>query len=409
MGIFSKIYEFIFGPNYDKESKKLADRIKELKDQERKGESAIKKMQDSTADISWFSFNYNKKKFPNTTIYNPHEISLGLSMKDLQVKREKEEEERIKALKGEVAKCFDTIKYLIDSEEVEQAENLLYGIYPTISSLKDNSYQLLYDELLNQIPLVKEKIIEKEKIRKAKEEEERIEREAKQKEEERIRKAKEIEEEEKKRRAAKEYEEKLKREEEKRYLERERLKSLTIRKKENAQEILTYLKIKGVRYFYHFTDENNIMSIKKMGGLYSWYYCVNNDINIPNAGGDSQSRGLDTRQGLEDYVRLSFCSDHPMAYKKHKEGSKLVLLRINIEVATFKETQFSNVNAAANNNSHGTTFEDLKRVNISATQQSYVRREDDIFHEHQAECMVKTFLPIEYIENINHPERMYFF
>jgi hypothetical protein len=142
--------------------------------------------------------------------------------------------------------------------------------------------------------------------------------------------------------------------------------------------------------------------------LYSWYYCSQHDIKIPNAGGDSQSRVLDCRYGPQDYVRLSFCSDHPMAYRKYKEGALLVLLKIKIDVAAFKDTMFSDINAADAVHTHGGNLSDLQRVDIKATKESYVSRNNPIFHAHQAECMVKTFIPIEYIENINNPDRMVF-
>lgn len=269
----------LFGPNYDKKETKISDRIRKLKEKERDCDSVLKKMQDSSVDISWYSFDCNKQNIPQVILFNPQEISAISSMKDLQLRREAEERERIASLKHEIDKCFETIEYLLDSEDVEQAENLLYEISPTIGSLKDDSYHIIFNEYLNKIPALKEIILEKEKRRREKEEEDRINEERRKKEEERRRLAKEKEEEERKRREAKEYEEKLRRNEEKLHLERERLKSLTTRKKENAEEILTYLRLKGVRYFYHFTDENNIMSIRKMGGLYSWFYCQNNDIN----------------------------------------------------------------------------------------------------------------------------------
>jgi hypothetical protein len=82
----------------------------------------------------------------------------------------------------------------------------------------------------------------------------------------------------------------------------------------------------------------------------------------------------------------------------------LVLLRIKVDVAAFQDTLFSNMNAADSDQLHGGELKDLKRVNIKATQRNYVRREDPDFRAHQAECMVKTFVPIEYIENINNPD-----
>ena len=95
-----------------------------------------------------------------------------------------------------------------------------------------------------------------------------------------------------------------------------------------------------------------------------------------------------------------------MKYRLQQSGARLVLLKIKIDVAAFKDTRFSNMNAASNAMQHGSTFEDLERVNVYAVKQTFVKRTDDIFHEHQAECMVKTFIPIQYITNIDHPQKL---
>ena len=77
-------------------------------------------------------------------------------------------------------------------------------------------------------------------------------------------------------------------------------------------------------------------------------------------------------------------------------------------MATFVDTQFSDINAADENEQHGSDFDALRKVNISATKENYVSRDSPIFKYHQAECMVKTFVPIEFIVNIDNPQKMYF-
>ena len=84
----------------------------------------------------------------------------------------------------------------------------------------------------------------------------------------------------------------------------------------------------------------------------------------------------------------------------------LMIMTVALVTMTASAQPKARRNAAANNNRHGKTLEDLQRVNISATQRHFVSRDEDIFHEHQAECMVKTFIPIEYITNINSPSRI---
>lgn len=183
-----------------------------------------------------------------------------------------------------------------------------------------------------------------------------------------------------------------------------RNKQLSLHTKEYKKEknqILELLNEKGIYYFYHFTDRKNIPSIIKQGGLFSWDFCQNNDICIENPGGDEFSRKLDRRFTLQDYVRLSFCNDHPMAYRKKQEGSDIVLLKIAIDVATFESTIFSDINATDSTHKQGKSLKFLQTIDFEAVKANYVSRDDEMFKYHQAEVMVKTFLPIQYIVNIN--------
>lgn len=391
----------------DSKIKKLSSRISELYQEKVYHDKRLEKMNSAKSpDLSWFHLTLDFKQDDQVKVFTIRKFELVMTMNDLFEKRKREEEERIKMLKENANKCFDSIRSLLSNEDVKQAEVLLYQIAPILNDVKDDAIQRNFDEWKNQIAIVKETLCQRETEKQKREAKEKAEREERERQE-RLRKAEEAERELlEKERKAREYEEKLAREEQARALEIARLTAEVTCKKDNAQAFLNHLRSHGVTCFYHFTDVSNLMSIKKLGGLYSWYYCEQNNISIPDAGGDYQSRGLDQRQGLEDYVRLSFCSDHPMAWRKQQEGSTLVLLKIKIDVAAFKDTQFSNVNAAANDNRHGKSLEDLHRVNIAATQQRYVSRENPIFHEHQAECMVKTFIPIEYITNINNPSRI---
>lgn len=192
--------------------------------------------------------------------------------------------------------------------------------------------------------------------------------------------------------------ERVRREEE----ERQRLYSLSTTLKPDASAIVSHLQQSGVTCFYHFTDRSNIESIRRNGGLYSWVYCDEHNIT-GKQGGSGQSQSLDVRHGLQDYVRLSFCDDHPMMYRLGMDGYNLVLLKIDIEVATFETTRFSTINATDNRQENGTTLQDLKRVDIRATQRHYIPREDEDFKPHQAEVLVKTFIPSRYILNLDAP------
>ncbi|MDP1815419.1 MAG: DarT ssDNA thymidine ADP-ribosyltransferase family protein [Leadbetterella sp.] len=172
-------------------------------------------------------------------------------------------------------------------------------------------------------------------------------------------------------------------------------------KKSNWQDYAQVLEANGITTLYHFTDRVNIASIKQNKGLYSWRYCDLNNILIIKSGGDSLSRGLDTKYNLQDFVRLSFCDDHPMQYRLYQSGYDLVLLKIDIGVAYLEKTRYSDVNATDSKHNQGSSIEDLKRVRFSATKKNYLRKDDPDFKFHQAEVLVKTWIPIEYITNIN--------
>lgn len=410
MGFLDKLKIIIFGPDYDKELRNLNDRIIELNADKRKADAELEKLKKAEVKIPSFAIKeLSEPQKIEVKPFTPPKPRPIRTMKDLMQKRKEEEAQRRRLLQQQVAKNFDTVRSFIDNEEPDDAEDLLFSTSSSLQELKDNQLSNLYDELLNDINNLRDELRQREIKRREEEERRRAAEEAARLEQERIRKQREEEERLERERKAREYEEKLAREEETRRLEIERLTKLVERKKDNGAEILHYLEMKGIQRFYHFTDKENLYQIKKLGGLYSWYYCEQNDIDIPNAGGDYDSRRYDRRHGLEDYVRLSFCDDHPMAYRKHKEGSTLVLLYVDIDVAAFKDTLFTDRNAASGSFARGGDMEALQKVNIPATQRNYVSRDEgEIFSQHQAECMIKTFLPIKYITNIDNPRIMRF-
>lgn len=184
----------------------------------------------------------------------------------------------------------------------------------------------------------------------------------------------------------------------------EKLLANSMLPKTDYEDFKKLLQDNGISYLYHFTDRRNLDSIRKNGGLYSWYYCQNNNIDIPYPGGDSNSKYLDQSFGLQDYVRLSFCEDHPMSWRLQQEGYDLVLLKVKIDAAWINNTIFSDINAADKMHHHGGTLEDLKKVDFNSTKLHYVRKDSPFFKSHQAEVLVRTFLPLEYIINIDNPD-----
>jgi hypothetical protein len=181
---------------------------------------------------------------------------------------------------------------------------------------------------------------------------------------------------------------------------KEKIQSLFVTKP-NWTDYQTVLKDNNIETFYHFTDIANLKSIKNNGGLFSWHYSDTNGITIPYPGGDTLSRTLDRTYRLEDYIRLSFCDNHPMQFRLEQAGRNLILLKIDLEVAFWVNTRFSDINATDSNHKEGPTIEDLTRIKFSATKRTYLAKGDNDFKYHQAELLIKTHVPIKFITNIN--------
>lgn len=170
--------------------------------------------------------------------------------------------------------------------------------------------------------------------------------------------------------------------------------------KPNWEECLDILEHNGIDKLYHFTSEKNLTKIKEAGGLLSWYASEQNNIDVPVYGGDFLSRKLDRNYGNHDYVHLSFCEDHPMAYRLKQQGENVVLLEISPIVAVLKESLFSDMNAADKAHHQGADIESLKRINFEATKERFVSRDSEYFKPHQAEVMVRTMVPLYFICNL---------
>ena len=176
-------------------------------------------------------------------------------------------------------------------------------------------------------------------------------------------------------------------------------------KKSNWQEFKAILDQQGIKKLYHFTDRDNLESIIKNGGLYSWMDCERKGIKIAKPGGGSTSRQLDSGRNLEDYVRVSFTTQHPMMYVAMKDGriSNPVILEIDPEIIYWKDTCYSNMNATIHRikPNIGESLPDFKQIHFQSVK---VHKHFDLPEEEQpyfqAEILVKNFIPLEYIKNI---------
>ncbi len=336
--------------------------------------------------------------------YTPKKFDCIPTIKDLRCERLRKEAVEQKQLENEVQQHINIAENFIGQRDAESATSELTKILGKLNRVKDKSIRENYHRVQAQLNKL---ISELDKERLAKEAEERRHREeaerAKKQAEELARKEWERKEkEERKRREAeaRRLAEEARKKEDAEQAERQRLESLSSELKENWQDFKRVLDENRVSYLYHFTDNRNIQSIKRHGGLLSWYYCRTHNIPIPYQGGDDVSMELDKKYGLQDYVRLSFCNEHPMKYRLEQSGCAIKVLRIKVDVALLKDTQFSDMNAADKRHTHGKQLENLQMVDFDATKMDYLRNDDPKFKLHQAEVMVKTFIPLKYIENI---------
>lgn len=173
--------------------------------------------------------------------------------------------------------------------------------------------------------------------------------------------------------------------------------------KTNWQDFQAILKKNGVTKLYHFTDRANLASIKKHGGLYSWYYCQKNCIKIPKPGGSPTSWILDERKGLQNYVRTSFVRDHPMLYVAKKDGriSTPVILEISVELIFSKGTKYATQNAVKNGVVADDSLEMFNSIKFPVLKMRYFDLAEEDKPYYQAEVLVLEKIPLEAILNIN--------
>jgi hypothetical protein len=170
--------------------------------------------------------------------------------------------------------------------------------------------------------------------------------------------------------------------------------------KGNHEKFREFLETHNIRTLYHFTDKRNLQSIRDHGGLYSWYTLEQRQIPIPMSAANDFSRARDKGRGLEDFVRLSFNCKQPMMYvAMQKRGLDPIILEVSPDVALWEGTRFSDVNATATGVTVGEAIDDLHRVRLDhALTGAWQNSQEKAWV--QAEVLVKTTIPIEYIKGL---------
>ena len=174
-------------------------------------------------------------------------------------------------------------------------------------------------------------------------------------------------------------------------------------KRSNWKEFETILKNHGIKKLYHFTDRDNLESIIRHGGLYSWADCAEKGIKIPKPGGGNLSRQLDERDGLQHYVRVCFTTQHPMMYVAMNDGriSNPVILEIDPEVIYDTQSRYADMNATRTGAHLGGNIDDFNRIHFGSVK-AHKHFDLDAGEQpyFQAEVLVKNFIPLKYITNI---------
>lgn len=182
---------------------------------------------------------------------------------------------------------------------------------------------------------------------------------------------------------------------------RERVKGIQL--KSNWQLYVNVILNNGIEYLYHFTDIANIDLIKQTQGLYSWAYCDSHKITIPRPGGDELSRNLDKRKGTENYVRLSFCKNHPMEYVAKKESRIInsVKLLCDTDLIYHVGTKYCNMNATKNEAIISDSIEYFKNINFGVCKRNYFDLTPIEKSQYQSEVLVFEHVPMKYIYNLS--------
>ena len=174
-------------------------------------------------------------------------------------------------------------------------------------------------------------------------------------------------------------------------------------KKRNWHKYKEILDQYGITKLYHFTDRENLESIIKCGGLYSWADCSDRGIRVQKPGGSELSRKLDTKLNLQHFVRICFTQNHPMMFVAKTDGriSDPVILEIDPSIIYEEDVMFSDMNATKKEAHVGSSYKDFERIHYKTViEEKHFDLDEDEQPYYQAEVLVRNFVPLKYITNI---------
>jgi hypothetical protein len=164
------------------------------------------------------------------------------------------------------------------------------------------------------------------------------------------------------------------------------------------------LRQNGIKKLYHFTDASNIPSIDQHGLMSAANLLESSITSKMNS--DDLSRSLDASANLQNFVRLSFCSDNPMMYVAYDEGriSQPIRLEIKLEAVSRPGVQFTDSNATRIDARHSTN-PSIVRFDVVKAKTAFDVA-PDLRRFYQAEVLVPSPLPRHLIIIPSKPVKM---
>ena len=112
--------------------------------------------------------------------------------------------------------------------------------------------------------------------------------------------------------------------------------------KNNYDEFKKLIEQHHITTLYHFTDRENLESIIKNGGLYSWADCEQKGISISKPGGSMDSRNLE--------ISLSFI---PLAQQNSSKSNAYIVICSSYPVGSRGSISFSDFQEPSSSRSFG--------------------------------------------------------
>ena len=159
--------------------------------------------------------------------------------------------------------------------------------------------------------------------------------------------------------------------------------------------------------FYHFTDRQNLHSIRQLGGILCTKALRARGIDIPRPGGNDVSMDADERFGVDAYVHLCFTSGHPMVSHAVSAGriTDIVWLRIDPTILLIQNVMITNEVANKRGvilNQAATALAELD-LEVIYTRTNW---SDPVINKRlqaadKYEVLVPNIVPLEYVRNPN--------